>query len=200
MPRVNRGNLGDGIFHVTARGNRRQEIFTAERDYFMYLSLLSRTVKREGWCCVGFCLMPNHVHLVLECSNEALSSGMHHLQGTYANWFNTQQRVDGHLFQGRYGSRLVGDQEHWLEVVRYVVLNPVRAGLCADVGDWHWSSFSATAGTAPLPAFLSAARVLEEFSPNETLARRSYETFVRQGVGACPGTHLGGVAAGSAVS
>lgn len=174
-----------------ARGNRRQEIFTCERDYRMYLTLVARTVKRYGWRCYAFCLMPNHIHLVVECENEALSSGMQDLQGTYARWFNKEHGVDGHLFQDRFSSWLVDNDGHWIELPRYVVLNPVRAGLCDDPEEWDWSSFNATAGTAPVPVFLSVDRILGELSPDETEAQRVYAAYVRDGIGACPGTGTG---------
>jgi putative transposase len=191
VPRTQRQGLGDGIFHLTARGNRRQDIFLAEADYRMYLALLARVVRTYDWRCYGFCLMPNHVHLVVECANLALSSGMQRLQGTYAQWFNARYRLDGHLFQDRFGSRLIDDEEHWLEVLRYVVLNPVRAEFCESPQDWPWSSFSATIGTSPPPALLSVDSVLRQFSRDEILARRAYEVFVRAGHRACPGTGPG---------
>jgi putative transposase len=185
---MNRTHLGDGIFHVTARGNRRQDTFVVERDYVSYLVLLAGVVKRFGWTCLAFCLMPNHVHLVIESENLALSRGMHRLQGAYAQWFNGVHRVDGHLFQDRFHAKVVGREQHWTEVIRYVVLNPVRAGICEQPEEWTWSSFNATAGTAPVPAFLAADRVLSEFSKDERAAQRAYVAFVREGIGACPGT------------
>lgn len=191
VPRKLRSHLGDGIFHVVARGNRRQEIFHGDRDYMRYLALLGDVAKKYAWRCAAFVLMPNHVHFLVECENGALSHGMQRLQGTYAQWFNGKYRVDGHLFQDRFHSWMPADEAHFFEDLRYIVLNPVRAGICADPDEWPWSSFAATAGLAAAPAFLDVERVLARFSESENEARRLYAEFVRAGIRACPGTAPG---------
>jgi putative transposase len=147
--------VAGGFFHVTARGNARATIFHDEIDYAALLKRLSTTVPRFGWRCHGFCLMPNHYHL--------LGAGMLVLNGAYARRFNGRYDRVGHVFQGPYGAEPVERDEHLLEVCRYIVLNPVRADLCANVRDWRWSSFRATAGLERPPPYLSVGLVRELF-------------------------------------
>ncbi len=140
MLRAPRSVLGDGIFHVTARGNARQAIFTDDADRRGFLLLLSGVAERHRWECHAYCLMLNHYHLVVECPLEALSQGMRRLNGGYAQHYNSRHDRTGHLFQGRYDARLIEDERQYEEVCRYVVENPVHAGLCDDVDDWPWAS------------------------------------------------------------
>ena len=139
MPRRPRGLLGDGFFHVTARGNARGLLFLDEVDYRAFLRLLKRVTGRCGWTPRAYCLMPNHYHLVVESIGAALSVGMRGLNGGYAQYFNDRHCRSGHLFQGRYDARLIEETDYWEEVQRYVLENPVRAGLCRHVDDYPWS-------------------------------------------------------------
>jgi putative transposase len=162
MPRRPREEIEDGIFHVFARGNRRQPIYLDDADRRRYLAMLSSVVTQCHWRCLAYCLMENHLHLLLETPKANLGQGMQSLQSRYAQSFNGRHRRSGHLFQGRYGAaRVKSDGQMWV-AVRYLALNPVEAGLCALPGEWAWSSYGATlAGTAP--AWLDAARLLSHF-------------------------------------
>jgi REP-associated tyrosine transposase len=173
-----RFELDDGIYHVTTRGNRRQLIFGDDRDRARFLRLLGNVAVVHGWRCSTYCLMPNHFHLLLEAARPALSNGMRYLNGVYAQSFNGRYQLDGHLFQGRFYARLVESDWHLLEVGRYVVLNPVRAGLCADPGEWPWSSYNALVGAAPAPTFLAQDWFLGHFGSDRVRARHRYERFV----------------------
>ncbi len=126
--------------------------------------------------------MSNHFHVLVETpvAAEDLAAGMHRLNGRYAQWFNDRYDVTGHLFQGRFHSVLIESEGHLLEVVRYVFLNPVRANVCATPGAWAWSSYSATVGNAPVPAFLSVEMVLELFGLDRR-GRARLASFVSQG-------------------
>jgi len=104
------------------------------------------------------------------------------LLGRYAQGFNERHSLDGHLFQGRFKSRLVKSEPHLVELARYVVLNPVRAGLCRSAGDWPWSSYEATAGLGPAPRFLTTEWLLEQFGRDLRTARAAYTDFVAEGV------------------
>jgi REP element-mobilizing transposase RayT len=148
MPRARRILVEHGIYHVFSRGNRRQPIFLDERDFARFLEFLDEVVARYGWIVHAYCLMPNHYHLLVETPEANLSEGMHRLGFLYAQWFNRRHDVDGHLFQGRFGARLVESNYHLLETARYIVLNPVRAGLCRHAGD----STGRGAAIAPLSA------------------------------------------------
>ena len=125
----------DGIFHITARGNRRQAIFVDDDDRRWFLSLFECAVSTFGWTCYACCLMGNHVHLLIQIRDENLSEGMQWLLGRYAQDFNWRHGFDGHLFQGRFKSEIVTSDRHLLELSRYIVLNPVRAGVRASAGD-----------------------------------------------------------------
>jgi REP element-mobilizing transposase RayT len=137
MPRRPRALLGDGVFHVTARGNSRATIFVDEIDYRGFLKLLTRVADRHAWLVHAYCLMPNHFHLIVEARGIDLSGGMGALNGGYAQYFNNRHDRSGHLFQGRYDARLV-DDDRFTDVREYVLENPVRAGLCASVEEYRW--------------------------------------------------------------
>jgi REP element-mobilizing transposase RayT len=124
-------------------------IFLDDDDRRFYLALLAGVADRFGWHVLGYCLMPNHVHLVVETREPNLGRGMHALHTVYAQHFNERWDRVGHLFQSRFGSRELRDEHALAVVLGYVVVNPVAAGLCAAPEDWLWSSHTAAiAGTA----------------------------------------------------
>lgn len=178
MPRPPRPQFAGAIYHVTARGNRRQEIFTDDRDRLRFLGLLDQVASRHGWVGHAYCLMPNHFHLVVETPRPTLSAGLQWLNGSYAQWFNWRHQKDGHLFQGRFHSVLVTTDAHLLELSRYTVQNPVRARLCASPIDWPWSSCRASLGLSRPSRFLSVGRVLGHFGPDPVRARKAFHSFV----------------------
>jgi REP element-mobilizing transposase RayT len=139
MPRVPRSVFPDGLFHVTTRGAAQCAIYRADVDRRFFLRLLLRVVERHAWECYALCLMDNHYHLVVETPRELLSLGMQRLNGIYAQAFNRKYGRWGHLFGDRFGSRVIGDDEHLGNVCTYVIENPVRAGLCVHAIDWPWS-------------------------------------------------------------
>jgi REP element-mobilizing transposase RayT len=171
-----------GIFHITARGNRRQEIFLDDRDRRRFLAVLDETMSRHGWRCHSYCLMPNHYHLLLETSAADLSEGMHRINSGYALWFNRKHGFDGHLFQGRFHSVLLASTWHLLELSRYIVLNPVRGGLCRGPAEWRWSSYRAALALAPTPRFLTLDWLLAQFGADPANARASFQRFVADGL------------------
>ncbi|MBR7619095.1 transposase [Phenylobacterium sp. 20VBR1] len=129
--------------HVTQRGNRREPIFFEDGDQQIYLDLLATQLKRYGVACWGYCLMPNHVHLILTPSDETgLPRAVGEAHRRYAAFVGARGGWTGHLFQGRFGS-VAMDEAHLLAALRYVPLNPVRAGLVARAQDWPWSSAGA---------------------------------------------------------
>ena len=146
----------NGIYHVTARGNRRQVVFEDDRDRRTFLALLRQVVSRRGWTCHSYCLMPNHFHLVVQTPAADLSAGMQALNSRYAERFNRRHGLDGHLFQGRFHAVAVESDWHLLELARYVVLNPVRGGLSGGPADYPWSSYALSSGISPLQAFLAS--------------------------------------------
>jgi putative transposase len=180
MPRLPRVLVPNGIYHVTARGNRRQQIFADGRDRAFFLRTFEAVVVGLGWRCHAYCLLGNHYHLLVQTPSADLSLGMHRLNSEHAHWFNHRHSVDGHLFQRRFHSVLVESDWHLLELVRYVALNPVRIGLCRNPADWRWSSFRYLAADLRPPRFLAVKDVLAFFGPDPVRARQAILEFVRE--------------------
>jgi putative transposase len=185
MARPLRIEFADAVYHVTSRGNGRQKIFLNEQDNRKFLELFGKTSERFNWICHAFCLMVNHYHLMIETPDANLSQGMHHLNATFCQAHNKRHDTVGHLFQGRFKAIVVDRESYLLELARYVVLNPVRAGLVARPEDWPWSSYRATAGlpVSEKSEFLTTAWLLGQFGPDENTARRRYLDFVSSGIG-----------------
>ena len=148
MARPLRIEFPGALYHVTSRGNARQDIALDDEDRAAFLAVLAEARERFAWLVHAYCLMGNHYHLMVETPEANLSRGMRQLIGVYTQRFNRRHGRVGHLFQGRYKAILVERESYLLELCRYVVLNPVRAGLVARVEDWRWSSYAETAGRA----------------------------------------------------
>jgi putative transposase len=158
-----REELEGGIFHVFARGNGKQAIYLDDDDRRTYLRMLERVVERHNWRCLAYCLMVNHLHLLIETPDANLAVGMQWLHGLYAQTFNERHGRSGHLFQGRYGSvRGTTDAQLWM-LVRYLAVNPVKAELCTRAADWRWSSHGVVAASR-LPRWLDHSRLLQYFA------------------------------------
>jgi putative transposase len=177
VPRSLRVEVPGGIFHVYARGNCRRAIFLRRADRFSYLSLLGATVERYEWNCLAYCLMTNHVHLLIETPNANLARGMQNLHSRYAQMLNQRYRLTGHLFEGRYGSvRIEGDGQLWM-AVRYIAMNPVEAGICAAPEDYEWSSYGAVLRGSP-PRLLAHDELLAHFAAAGGDPLRRYRDLV----------------------
>jgi len=135
-----------------------------------------------NWMCHAYCLMTNHYHLLIETPDGNLSKGMRQLNGVFTQASNRRHGRCGHLFQGRFKGILVDKQPHLLELSRYVVLNPVRAGMVAATADWPWSSYRATIGIAEPSAWLETSGLLAQFGTCLDDARARYARFVAEGV------------------
>jgi REP element-mobilizing transposase RayT len=186
MARPLRIEFAGALYHVTARGNERRSIFLGnlDDDRTAFLDILTSTCERFGWICHAFCLMTNHYHLVVETPDANLSLGMRQLNGVYSQQVNRTHGRVGHLFQGRFKGILVERDSYLLELARYVVLNPVRAGMVRAPGDWPWSSYRATVGEVPLPPFLETDWLLRAFADDRAAAVAAYRRFVADGIGA----------------
>jgi REP element-mobilizing transposase RayT len=163
VPRKPRVEVEGGIFHVWARGNDQRRIYLDDLDREIYLDILGHVSRTRSWYVLSYCLMDNHVHLVVETPGANLGDGMQFLHGLYAQDFNERHGRVGHLFQGRYGARLLDCDEALWGAIAYVVRNPVEAGLCRRPEDWPWSSHAAThAGRAP--DWLGTQQLLRHFA------------------------------------
>jgi putative transposase len=141
VPRKPRQEVEGAVYHVYARGNGKQWIFLDDQDRQTYLFLLRQEIKRRKWRCLAYCLMNNHVHLLIETPEANLGRGIQRLHGAYAQIFNERHGRVGHLFQGRYGAVRIESDEQLVTTLAYIAANPVRSGLCADPADWPWSSY-----------------------------------------------------------
>lgn len=179
MARPLRLEYAGAVYHVTSRGNARLPIFEDDQDRELFLDTLAEVVRRWNWLCHAYCLMDNHYHLLLETPDGNLSRGMRHLNGVYTQSFNRRYHRAGHIFQGRYKSVVVDRDSYLLELCRYVVLNPVRAGMVSDPGEYRWSSFRSTAGLDQRPNFLTVDWLLGQFGEVRKDAQESFVQFIR---------------------
>jgi putative transposase len=157
---------------VYARGNRQQSVYLDDEDRLTYLRILGVVVNTWRWRCLAFCLMSNHLHLLIETPEPNLGDGMQHLHGTYARAFNDRHERTGHLFQGRYSAKTIGTDEQLCAVVRYLAMNPVKAGLCAAPEQWRWGSCSRR------PGWLAHGRLLEFLGAGGGSPSRRYAELI----------------------
>lgn len=159
MARPLRLQFPGALYHVMSRGNGKALIFLDKRDFERFLEILEATAKRFGVICSTFCLMPNHYHLVLTTPQANLSAAIKYLNGVYSQWWNCRHQRCGHTFQGRFKAQFVQRERYFLALCRYVVLNPVRAGLVQHPREWRWSNYRASARTEPAPGFLDTSAI-----------------------------------------
>ena len=182
MARPLRIEYEGAVYHVTSRGNARNKIFNDNRDREIFLSILSTVVMRYSWLCHSYCLMDNHYHIMIETPDANLSMGMRQLNGIYTQKYNKRHHKTGHIFEGRFKAILVQKDNYLLELCRYVVLNPVRAGVVGKPEDWRWSSYQATAGLERGEDYLTTDWILSVFNTKRGVAQRQYREFVREGI------------------
>ena len=181
MARPLRLEFPHAVYHVTGRGNARQDIVADDTDRRCFLAILAHVVDRYGWLCHTYCLMDNHYHLLIETPKPNLSQGMRQLNGLYTQAYNRRHHRVGHLFQGRFKAVLVEKETHLLELCRYVVLNPVRAKVVPHPRQWAWSSYRATVGEAERPAYVTVDWTLGQFAKQLHTAQERYRVFVAEG-------------------
>lgn len=182
MARKPRLHVSGGLYHVIARGNDRQAVFREAVDYQEYLKRLHTGLLRHDIRCYAYCLMPNHVHLLLEPGSTPVSRLMQGIQGAFAQYLNRRYRRVGHRFQGRFLAILCEKDSYLLELVRYLHLNPVRAGLTRRPGNWPWSSHRAYLGSPEKGVPLGQELVLAQFHREPSHARKAFDRFVREGL------------------
>ena len=182
MTRPVRIEFKGGLYHVTSRGDRQEPIYEDDEDRERFLTILGDVIEIYNWICHGYCLMGNHYHLIIETPDGNLSKGMRQLNGVYTQVSNRRHQRVGHLFQGRYKGILVDGDAHLLELSRYVVLNPVRAGMIKGPEKWAWSSYLAMTGQSTTPAWLAVGGLLAQFSKQRPAAIRRYKAFVAEGM------------------
>jgi putative transposase len=179
MARPLRLEFAGALFHITSRGNEQRDMFRDDVDRVRFLEFLGETVDRFRWIVYAYVLMSNHFHLLIELVQEAtLSRGMKWLNEKHAQTFNRRHQRVGHLIQGRFHAPLIEKETYFLEVARYVVLNPVRASMVDHPEAYKWSSYRATVGEAAAPEWLASDDLLAHFAKDRSLARARYAQFV----------------------
>lgn len=190
MSRPLRIEFPGALYHVTSRGDRREDIFLDDTDRAALLDIVAQGMARFDAQVLAYCLMGNHYHLVLHTRRANLSALMRHVNGVYTQAFNRRHGKVGHLYQGRFKAILVDREAYLLEACRYVELNPVRAGMVAAPQDWAWSSYRAHAGLAAMVPWLDTLGLHgyllgrdAEKPADHRLAARRYAALVAKGQG-----------------
>jgi putative transposase len=177
MARKPRIHYAGAVYHVLVRGNARQQIFFETADYLRFLRFIGEGIKKYNHRIHAFCLMPNHIHMAVQVGDISLSRIMQNLCFRYTQWMNRRQDRVGHLFQGRYKAVLVDADSYLLELVRYIHLNPVRAGMVKSPEAYLWSSHLSYLGEKKLP-WLTIDWVLSRFSSSGSQTGNEYREFV----------------------
>jgi len=182
MARPLRIEFAGALYHVTSRGNGREDIYLDDSDRELFMVVLGEACSLFNWTVHAWCLMSNHYHLLVETPDSNLSRGMRYLNGVYTQRFNRTHSHVGHLFQGRFKAILVEKEAYLLELARYVVLNPVRAGMVESAEQWSWSSYPAMVGLSGCPEWFDREWLLGNFGESNRSAVRQYMRFVADGV------------------
>lgn len=182
MTRPLRLEYPGALWHIHNRGVEKRSIFGDEIDRLNFLDSLGAVSERYRWRVHSYTQMTNHFHLVVQTMEPTLSRGMQKLEGDYARSFNRRERRVGPLFQGRFRAHLVDSDSYLLELARYIVLNPVRAGMVASPNEWPWSSYRALAGMDAAPSWLFTQTILDYFDRvDHDAAHAGYRDFVACG-------------------
>ena len=150
MPRRARRKSESGIYHIMLRGINRQVIFEDEEDNLKFLETLKNYKAVSGYKIFAYCLMSNHIHLLIKVEKEDLDLIIKRIAGSYVYWYNWKYKRNGHLFQDRFKSEPVEDDAYFLTVIRYIHQNPIKAGLCKTIDDYKFSSYNEYVGNSNL--------------------------------------------------
>ena len=159
MPRRARKKSSVNIYHVMMRGINRQKIFDSAADYKAFLNAMRMCKEKSNYYMYAYCLMPNHVHMLLKTVDEPLELVIKRIGSKYAGWYNRKNQRTGHLFQDRYRSEPVENDAYFLTVFRYILQNPMKAGMVEKPGSYNWSSYSSYMGVTDQ---LTDTRAIEE--------------------------------------
>ena len=175
MPRTARKKSCKQIYHVMLRGINKQQIFCDKEDYQFFISLLERYKKPCGYQLFAYCLMGNHVHLLIQEGNETtIGDVFRHIGSAFVYWYNIKYERVGHLFQDRYKSEPVEEEAYLLTVFRYILMNPVKAGLCSKSEQYPYSSAAEyLKGTKGITDTDLIKRMLDEKSMKEYISQKN---------------------------
>ena len=195
MARAVRIAFKNALYHLSANGNRREDVFLSQDDFARFEQLLAESVERYHIELHCYVVLPNHFHLVARTLTPNVSRWMHWLITTYSVWFNRSHKFVGHVFQGRYKGFLVQEGDYLVELSRYLHLNPVRGPSHASgssderhdrLHDYQWSSYRGYAGISQQKSFVRQDLVLRDFSDGKInkKTRAQYREFVEEGIAA----------------
>jgi REP element-mobilizing transposase RayT len=170
-----------GLYHVITRGNNRQLIFGSDDDHYKFLLQLAHQKAKLPFYLYAYCLMPNHIHLLIERQEDSISRVMQRLLTAYSQYYNRKNRKSGHLLQGRYKAILCQTDQYLAELVRYIHLNPVRAKMVRRAQDFRYSSHRAYMGLDE-SSLVDSEPLLRHFGATKKLAREQFGLFVRAGM------------------
>jgi putative transposase len=179
MARPLRPEASGGTFHLTARATCGRRLFLTDDDREDFLAILTRVVRRYRWECLGWCLMGTHYHLLVRTPAPNLGKGMRDLNGTYVRRLNHRHGHFGSVLAERYSDRVIRSDEHFVNALQYIALNPVQAGLVRRPEQWRWSSHAALAGLGRRPVALAVRAALRPFRGR----RDDYRSFVESCAG-----------------
>lgn len=177
MPRTSRKKSKAGIYHIILRGMNRQAIFEDDEDYIKFIQTLKDCKQKSEFSVYAYCLMSNHVHLLIKEGKEELGLIMRRIGAMYVYWYNFKYGRCGHLFQDRYKSEAVEDDKYLLTVISYIHNNPIKAGLVSDIGTYKWSSFSGYINNSSL---IDDTFVLGLFSGQQDKAIEVFKRFHKE--------------------
>lgn len=177
MPRPHRIHVDGGFYHVTLRGNHQRDIFVTEGDQRLLDCIVARAIEKYGARVHAYCWMTNHLHLLMQVSNESLGKPMRQIAAEFARAMQSKLQTTGHFFERRYHAKLVDEERYLKSVVRYIHLNPVEAGIAKDPADHPWSSHRAYLG-APHEPWLSTDFILQTFGSTHINAVTAYKSFM----------------------
>lgn len=177
MARINRVHYSGAFYHAILKGNNGSDIFTDDFDRLLMEDLLSKAINKFGSKIHAFCFMTNHIHLLIEVGEISLGVVMHDVARKYARDFNRRFDRKGHLFQERYKSILVSKEDYFIEVCRYIHLNPVRANMVTSASEYKWSSHNNYLRQNNF-SWVTTSRILSHFGEQEDLALKGYEAFM----------------------
>lgn len=183
MARPLRLSFENAVYHIIARGNRKEDIFYSDRDRKVFLEKMNETFVKFSFICYANCLMDNHYHLFVKTPLANISEGMHNLNTSYANWFKAKHDIVGVVFQGRYKSILVDEDNYAIVVATYSHINPVRGGLVKDIENYKWSSYLDYIGKRkPIVERLDTSFILSQFDNDLEKAQKKYKKYVLENI------------------
>ena len=176
MARPYRLQAENCLYHIMSRGDDRKRIYTMPSDYGKFLDYVMKAKERYQFCMYAYCLMVNHFHLLIETQLPNISEIMHYIKGSYTIYYNIRHRRTGHLFQGRFKSIVVDQDAYFLELTRYIHLNPVYAGIVPDPAAYRWSSYRGYLGKKD--EYIDKDEVKQYLG----MPRGQYQRFVLEGI------------------